>query len=123
MRTIFRDLVLTMMVSFLGLFAASAQQQRPIVLVADTVIDGSGAVLHHTTILVEGKTIKSIEGEIPSGALVYNLGSLTVTPGLIDVHDHILWHFDNGRFAGREAGTNEPPLRAMLHGVDNAIET
>jgi len=94
-------------------------QQKPIVLVAETVIDGSGKVLHHTSIVVEGSTIKSIGGPIPAGALVYNLGSLTVTPGLIDTHAHILWHFDNGRLSN----SHEPPLQAMLHGVDNAIAT
>jgi len=94
-------------------------QQKPIVLLAETVIDGSGKVLHHTSILVEGSTIKSIGGPIPAGALVYNLGSLTVTPGLIDTHAHILWHFDNGRLSN----SHEPPLQAMLHGVDNAIAT
>jgi len=94
-------------------------QQKPIALVADTVIDGSGKVLHHTTILVEGSTIKSIGAPIPAGALVYNLGRLTLAPGLIDTHAHIMWHFDNGRLAG----SGEPPLQAMLHAVDNAIVT
>jgi len=94
-------------------------QQKPIVLVAQTVIDGTGKVLHHTSIVVEGSTIKSIGGPIPAGALVYNLGTLTVTPGLIDTHAHILWHFDNGRLSN----SHEPPLQAMLHGVDNAIVT
>jgi imidazolonepropionase-like amidohydrolase len=94
-------------------------QQKPIVLVAETVIDGSGKVLHHTSILVEGNIIKSIGAPIPAGAVVYNLGNMTVTPGLIDTHSHILWHFDNGWLAG----AGEPPLQAMLHGVDNAIVT
>jgi len=94
-------------------------QQKPIAIVAETVIDGSGKVLHHTSILVEGTKIESIGGPIPAGALVYNVGRLTVTPGLIDTHAHILWHFDNGRLSG----PNEPPLQAMLHGVDNAIVT
>jgi imidazolonepropionase-like amidohydrolase len=94
-------------------------QQKPIVLVAETVIDGSGEVLHHTSILVEGNIIKSIGAPIPAGAVIYNLGNMTVTPGLIDTHSHILWHFDNGRLAG----AGEPPLQAMLHGVDNAIVT
>jgi imidazolonepropionase-like amidohydrolase len=94
-------------------------QQRPIVLLANTVIDGSGKVLHHTSIIVEGSTIKSIGGAIPAGALVYNLGTLTVTPGLIDTHAHILWHFDKGRLAGK----GEPPLQAILYGVDNDIVT
>lgn len=94
-------------------------QQKPIVLLADTVIDGSGKVYHHTSILVEGEKIVSLGAAAPAGALVYNLGSLTVTPGLIDTHAHILWHFDHGRLAGKD----EPPLQAMLHGVDNAIVT
>jgi len=94
-------------------------QQKPTVLLAETVIDGSGKVLHHTSILVEGNVIKSIGAPIPTGAVVYDLGNLTVTPGLIDTHAHILWHFDNGRLAG----SGEPPLQAMLHGVDNAIVT
>ena len=106
------------------LFVLSAHQpalaqQNPVVLVAETVIDGSGKVLHHTSIVVEGSRIKSIGGAIPSGATVYNLGSLTVTPGLIDTHAHVMWHFDNGRLAG----AGEPPLQAILHGVDNAIVT
>jgi imidazolonepropionase-like amidohydrolase len=44
---------------------------------------------------------------------------MTVTPGLIDTHAHILWHFDNGRLSGPD----EQPLQAMLHGVDNAVVT
>ena len=94
-------------------------QQKSIVLTADTVIDGNGKVLHHTSIVVEGGKIKSIGGPIPVGATIFNLSSLTVTPGLIDTHSHVMWHFDNGRLAG----AGEPPLQAILHGVDNAIVT
>jgi imidazolonepropionase-like amidohydrolase len=103
-----------------GTAHAQASQPKPIVLLADTLIDGAGKVLHHTSIVVEGSTIRSIGGPIPAGATVYNLGTLTVTPGFIDTHSHILWHFDNGRYA---TGNGEPPLQAMLHGVDNAIVT
>jgi imidazolonepropionase-like amidohydrolase len=99
--------------------ALYAQQQRPIALVADTVLDGTGKVLHHTSILIVGSKIAIIGGPIPANAVVYGLGALTVTPGFIDTHAHILWHFDNGRLAGRD----EPPLQAMLHAVDNAIVT
>ncbi len=94
-------------------------QQKPIVLIAETIIDGSGKVLHRQPIVVQGSKIVSIGGQIPPGALVYNLGNLTVTPGLIDTHSHIMWHFDNGRLAGK----GEPPEQAMLHAVDNAIMT
>jgi imidazolonepropionase-like amidohydrolase len=100
-------------------YKPAVAEQKPIVLVANTVIDGAGKVMHHTTIVVEGSKIRSIGGPVPSDALIYNLGTLTVTPGLIDTHAHILWHFDNGRLSG----PNEPPLQAILHGVDNAIVT
>ena len=99
--------------------SAANAQSKPIVLVASTVIDGTGKVMHNVSIVVEGSTIKSVGGAVPPGALTYNLGSLTVTPGLIDTHSHIMWHFDNGRLSGRD----EPPLQAMLHGVDNAVTT
>jgi imidazolonepropionase-like amidohydrolase len=99
--------------------AQDASPARPIVLKAETVIDGAGKVLHHTSIVVVGSKIQSIGGPAPSDAIVYNLGTLTVTPGFIDTHAHILWHFDHGRLSDN----SEPPLQAILHGVDNAVVT
>lgn len=52
--------------------------------------------------------------------MVYDLTSLTVSPGWIDTHAHIMNHFDN---RGRLAGRNEPPVEAMLHAVDDAVLT
>lgn len=94
-------------------------QEHPIVLKAATVLDGRGQVLRNTIIVVEGGKIARIGGDAPAGALTYDLTSLTVTPGWIDTHAHIFWHFDNGRLAGKD----EPPVRAMLHAADNAILT
>jgi imidazolonepropionase-like amidohydrolase len=94
-------------------------QERSIVLKAATVLDGRGQMLHNTIIVVEGGKIARIGGDAPAGAITYDLTSLTVTPGWIDTHAHIFWHFDNGRLAGKD----EPPVRAMLHAADNAIAT
>jgi len=94
-------------------------QKRPIVLKAATVLDGRGQVLHNTIIVVEGGKIARIGGDAPASAITYDLTSLTVTPGWIDTHAHIFWHFDNGRLAGKD----EPPVHAMLHAADNAILT
>jgi len=94
-------------------------QERPIVLKTATVLDGRGQIFHNTIIVVEGGKIARIGGDAPAGAVTYDLSSLTVTPGWIDTHAHIFWHFDNGRLAGKD----EPPVRAMLHAADNAILT
>jgi imidazolonepropionase-like amidohydrolase len=94
-------------------------QERPIVLKAATVLDGKGQILRKTIIVIENGKIVRVGGESPAGALTYDLGNLTVTPGWIDTHAHIVWHFDNGRLAGKD----EPPVRAMLHAADNAIRT
>lgn len=94
-------------------------QERPIVLRAQTVLDGKGQVLHNTILVIENGKIARIGGDAPAGAITYNLAGLTVTPGWIDTHAHIYWHFENGRLAGRD----EPPVRAMLHAADNAIVT
>jgi imidazolonepropionase-like amidohydrolase len=96
-----------------------AGQERPIVLKAATVLDGKGQVLRNTIIVVEAGKIAHIGGDAPAGAITYDLTSLTVTPGWIDTHAHIFWHFDNGRLAGK----GEPPVRAMLEAADNAILT
>jgi imidazolonepropionase-like amidohydrolase len=97
----------------------AACQERPIVLKVTTVLDGKGQILHNTIIVVAAGKIARIGGDVPAGAIVYDLTSLTVTPGWIDTHAHIFWHFDNGRLAGKD----EPPVRAMLHAADNAILT
>ena len=94
-------------------------QERPIVLKAATVLDGRGHILRNTIIIVEAGKIARIGGDAPAGAITYDLAGLTVTPGWIDTHAHIFWHFDNGRLAGKD----EPPIRAMLHATDNAILT
>src|SRR5580693_584329 len=97
----------------------AAAQERPIVLKAATILDGKGQILRNTIIVVEAGKIARIGGDAPAGAITYDLTSLTVTPGWIDTHAHIFWHFDNGRLAGKD----EPPIRAMLHATDNAIVT
>jgi imidazolonepropionase-like amidohydrolase len=96
-----------------------AGQERPIVLKAATVLDGKGQIFRNTIIVVEGGKIARIGGDAPATAITYDLTSLTVTPGLIDTHAHIFWHFDNGRLAGKA----ESPVRAMLHAADNAVLT
>jgi len=109
--------IFVLLVSFAPLRVGA--QERAVVLKAATVLDGRGGALRDTVIVVEGGKIARVGGAAPAGAIVYDLHGLTVTPGWIDTHAHLWWHFDNGRLAGKD----EPPPRAMLHATDNAIVT
>jgi imidazolonepropionase-like amidohydrolase len=50
----------------------------------------SGQVARDAVILVEGDRIAEIGGTVPAGVPVIDLSGLTVLPGLIDAHDHLL---------------------------------
>lgn len=98
-------------------------QDRPIVLKTSVLLDGKGNTLHSTNIVVQNSRILSIggviAGTVPAVADVYDLTDLTVTPGWIDTHSHVMYHFDKGRLAGR----GEPPEQAILYGLENAALT
>jgi imidazolonepropionase-like amidohydrolase len=107
------------MIALATMAAVAAVVTPPIVLRVGTLYDGRGGVVHNTTVVIEGQKILRIGGPEQRGAIVYDLRHLTVTPGWIDTHDHLTWHFVNGRLAGAD----EPPVEAMLHTVDNAVVT
>jgi imidazolonepropionase-like amidohydrolase len=100
--------------------APQLAQDRPIVLKVSTAYDGKGKTIRNTTIVVEGSKILRIGGATPTDAAVYDLTALTVTPGWIDTHSHIGYHFGDD---GRNGGRGETPAHSMLRGVDNAIVT
>jgi imidazolonepropionase-like amidohydrolase len=86
---------------------------------AATVLDGTGQILKNATIVVQGSKITSIETGNASNP-TYDLGRITVVPGMIDVHAHVGWHFDkNGRYASRP-GT---PAQEILYSAENAYVT
>jgi imidazolonepropionase-like amidohydrolase len=115
MRELRSTLIAALMVT-----AAAFAQQKPVVLKVGTAFDGKGKTLHNTTIVIEGSKIARIGGAVPSGAITYDLTALTVSPGFIDTHSHIMYHFGDD---GRNGGRGEPPAHAMLRGVDNAVAT
>jgi imidazolonepropionase-like amidohydrolase len=100
--------------------AVLSAQDRPMVLKTSTLFDGRGKTLHNTIIVVEGSKITRVGGTAPSGAIIYDLTALTVSPGWIDTHSHIVNHFDNH---DRLAGRDEPASEASWHVVENAVAT
>src|SRR5438105_5191033 len=74
-----------------SLFAAD----QPIVIRAARLIDGrGGAVVSPAVIVVRGNRIESIGSAIPADAQTIDLGDMTLLPGLIDAHTHILLQGD-----------------------------
>ncbi len=90
---------------------------------ARRVIDGKGRLLNNATVVVEGKRITSV-GPIPTGfrGRSVDLGDATLMPGLMDVHAHLVWHFNaQGRFHTSDDG--ETNAQGMLASAGNAWRT
>ncbi len=99
--------------------AVVSAQDQTVRIRAAKIIDGTGKILTNATIVVQGSKITSIDAGNASTA-TYNLGQLTVMPGMMDVHAHVGWHFDkDGRYANRP-GT---PAQEILYSAENAYVT
>ena len=60
------------------------------VLLAKTLIDGTGKVISNPVIIIDSNRFQSIvsKGNIPKDARIIDLGDYTLLPGLIDMHVH-----------------------------------
>src|SRR5215831_4773220 len=100
--------------------ATLVAQERPVVLKTSTLYDGKGRTLRDTIVVVEGSKITCLGGTVPVNAITYDLATLTVTPGWIDTHAHIVNHFDNGN---RLSGSDEPGSQASWQIAENSVAT
>lgn len=83
-----------------------AAQDKPVVIQADTMLDGKGGVVRNTGIQIEGARIVKVGPGAPAGSTIYDLRGLTVLPGWIDTHVHLDWHFGlDGRYATRDSAS------------------
>jgi imidazolonepropionase-like amidohydrolase len=116
MKLIGRLLICACLISA-SLFAPATlrAQERPIVITAGTVLDGTGKVWHNTRIVVQNGKILRVDPK--AEPVTYDLRGMTVMPGWIDTHVHITYHFGpNGRAEDRD----ETPAQATLASATNA---
>ena len=99
--------------------SALVAQEQPIRIHAATILDGTGKTLRDATIVVQGSKIAAVE-TARAGSATYDLGRLTVIPGMIDVHAHLGWHFGkDGRYQARPGS----PAEEILYSAENAFVT
>lgn len=89
-------LLLMLAVLVLSPRAATAQSARSYLLKPAAVFDGANAPHSGWAVLVKGERIVAAgplgEVGIPSGTEIIDLPGLTLLPGLIDLHTHLLLH-------------------------------
>jgi imidazolonepropionase-like amidohydrolase len=90
-------------------------------LSAPSALDGVGGTLQGVTVVVRGPRIERTSG--PAEGTVYDLSGLTLLPGGIDTHVHLLSHFDVNGKAHNEVDGREPREEAFLSGAENAVLT
>src|SRR6266404_3111184 len=105
------------------LLPIAAAQDGPITIRAGRVLDGRGRTVGVATlIVVEGGRITRVSPASADSNADYDLSRWTVLPGLIDVHDHIGWHFTRQGRTHVEAD-GETPAEEALAGAGNAWTT
>ncbi len=95
-----------------------AAQSAPITIRAGRVLDGKGGATMNAVIVVSGEKIGSVRTTAGT-PVTYDLSRYTLLPGLIDIHEHVGWHFNRaGRFHTNSDG--ETPIEESLAAVGNA---
>jgi imidazolonepropionase-like amidohydrolase len=97
--------------------AAKQPEVKRVVLKAGRLLDvRTGKITADTVVLIENDRIANIGGTVPAGVSVIDLSGLTVLPGLIDAHDHIL---GNPKDWSPAAGLRTSAPEAAIWGVRN----
>lgn len=104
--------------SFLTVAANSAYSQ-PVRVHANRAIDGKGHVLQDVTVSIADGKVSAVSQHAAGRPADYELGNLTLMPGLIDGHAHLSWYFNRkGRLHTDNDG--DTPVQSILSSAGNA---
>jgi imidazolonepropionase-like amidohydrolase len=93
----------------------AAVQSPRVVIAVGTALDGRGGVIHNTRLVIQDGKIAAIDPK--ASPVDYDLTKLTVTPGWIDTHVHLNWHFDE---QGHSVSGREPEDKAEAGTAEDA---
>jgi imidazolonepropionase-like amidohydrolase len=94
---------------------AGNQLNRRTVIAAATVFDGRGGIARNTRVVVSAGKIVAVD---PTASPVdIDLGRATLTPGWIDTHVHLTWHYNE---QGKSVSGGEPEAIAGRAAAENA---
>ena len=115
-------LLLLFATGFVPLLCAAQNVESPLIVIhTRNAFDGRGNVLHDMRIVIQdGKILRVEKDRSPSasasGQVDYDLRNLTVMPGWIDLHDHLVWHFGpNGRLEDKSETVEQATLAAAAN--------
>src|SRR5437763_2053720 len=101
------------------LFVSLALTSFPLTIQASRVLDGKGGVLRNVRLTVKGTKIIRVEPG-STAPTDFMLRDMTLMPGWIDTHDHIVWHFNKD---DRADTSKESPTEFALNAAGNAYIT
>ena len=92
-----------------------SQLDRRTIIAAATVLNGRGGIARNTRVVVSAGTIVAVD---PTASPVdIDLGRATLTPGWIDTHVHLTWHYNE---QGKSVNGGEPQVAAERAAAENA---
>ncbi len=97
--------------------------EAQMLITARRVFDGRGQMLQNAAVVVEGQRITHV-GAAPTNfrGQRYDLGDVTLLPGLIDVHAHIVWYLNSKQRLHTSDDGDSPAVQALAW-AGNAMAT
>ena len=114
-----RCVVLTIICG-LSSVSVSYSQESPTTIRAGLMIDGTGNTRRNARIFVADEQITRIDSL--RGRVTYDLSDLTIMPGWIDTHVHLMSHFDTDDKLHRPT-EDESASTSIIYGLSNAYRT
>src|SRR5215471_7157653 len=106
--------LLTLTAALVALATGASAQQMTIR--AGTMLDGKGATQRNAVVAIDGTKIAGINAGT-AGPVTYDFSRLTVLPGMIDTHVHLVSHFGKD---GHVETPGETPAEQALYDAEMA---